>query len=94
MNHKFKLPLAYSSHRQIIDADINVVIEVWSGGQGIDAADELQAFIVTACNAHDTLTAALNKIILNDPYKQSSAGVIARAAIAAVGGATPAEESE
>jgi hypothetical protein len=56
---ELKLPLKYSSHRQILDADGNLACEVFSGGPGIKAADELQELIVTACNAHDQMAAAL-----------------------------------
>lgn len=56
-----KLPLAYSSHRQIMDADRNVVLEVFSGGPGIDAADQLQDLVVVACNSHGLLVAALER---------------------------------
>lgn len=54
-----KLPLAYSSHRQIVDADGNLVLEVFSGGPGIAAADQLQALVVVACNAYAQMVAAL-----------------------------------
>jgi hypothetical protein len=54
-----KLPLAYSSHRQIIDADRNLVIEVFSGGPGIDAADQLQDLVVVACNSYSLMVDAL-----------------------------------
>lgn len=45
------------------------------------------ADVVRACNAHDQLVAGLREIIKNDPFNQSSAGVIARAALAAAGAA-------
>jgi len=44
-------------------------------------------FIVRACNAHDYLVQALREIVLNDPFRQSSAGVIALAALDNVGAA-------
>jgi hypothetical protein len=56
-----KLPLAYSSHRLIVDADGNLAIEVFSGGPGIDAADQLQELVVVACNSHEQLVVALRK---------------------------------
>lgn len=55
---KIKLPLAYSSHRQIVDADRNLVIQVRSGGAGIEAADQLQELVVVACNSFEKLLAA------------------------------------
>lgn len=55
---EIKLPLAYSSHRQIMDAERNLVLEVYSGGQGIKAADQLQDLVVVACNAHALLVEA------------------------------------
>lgn len=54
-----KLPLRYSSHRQIMDAAGNVVIEVWSGGSGTAAADQLQQLVPVACNSHALLVEAL-----------------------------------
>jgi hypothetical protein len=57
-----KLPLAYSSHRQIVDADGVVVIEVRSGGCGTDAADQLQELVAAACNAYAPLVKALQEI--------------------------------
>lgn len=53
-----KLPLAYRSHRKIVDADGNFVVEVFSGGQGIEAADALQELVVAACNSHQQLVDA------------------------------------
>jgi hypothetical protein len=55
---KIKLPLAYSSHRQIVDAEGNLVIQVCSGGPGIEAADQLQDLVVVACNSFEKLLAA------------------------------------
>jgi hypothetical protein len=46
----------------------------------------LTDFIVRACNAHEGLVRALEEIVKNDPYKQSSAGIIARKALAAAKG--------
>jgi hypothetical protein len=57
-----KLPLAFSSHRQIVDADGAVVIEVRSGGCGIAAADQLQELVVAACNAYAPLIKARQEI--------------------------------
>ena len=54
-----KLPLAYSSHRQIVDAEGNLVLEVFSGGPGIEAADQLQDLVVLACNSYAHMVAAL-----------------------------------
>lgn len=65
-----RLPLAYSSHRQIVDAERNLVIEVFSGGAGIEGADELQALVVTACNTHDQLVAALKDAVDSLEYVQ------------------------
>lgn len=56
-----KLPLAYSSHRQIVDAEGNRAIEVFSGGPGTEAADQLQDLVVVACNAHAALISALKE---------------------------------
>lgn len=53
-----KLPLRYSSHRQIMDAAGNVVAEVWSGGSGTEAADQLQELVPVACNSHALLVEA------------------------------------
>jgi len=56
--NEIKLPLFYSSHRQIMDAERNVVMEVWSGGSGTAAADQLQDLVVVACNVHTKLVEA------------------------------------
>lgn len=53
-----KLPLAYSSHRQIVDAAGNMAAQVCSGGIGIEAADQLQVLVVAACNSHALLVEA------------------------------------
>ena len=55
---KIKLPLTYSSHRQILDAEGNLVIQVYSGGAGIEGADQLQELAVSACNSFEKLLAA------------------------------------
>jgi hypothetical protein len=70
MTKHIKLPLAYSSHRQILDADRNLVIEVLSGGPGIEAADELQQLVVKAVNSHEQLVEALKAVMesLRQPY--------------------------
>lgn len=50
--------------------------------------DEREAdmdFIVRACNTYDDLVNALKQIAKNDPYRQSSAGIIARAALSKIG---------
>ena len=69
----------------------------WSGDETVKDADGIAredhvrvanaAFIVTACNAHDQLVAALKEIAANDPFKVSSNGIIAHRALAAVGAA-------
>lgn len=60
--------------------------------------DELHARPVAVVNTLDDarliaaapeLLAALQEIVRNDPYKQSSAGIIARAAIAKATGSQP-----
>ena len=53
-----KLPLDYSSHRQIVDAADNLAVQVCSGGIGIEAADQLQELVVVACNSHTLLVEA------------------------------------
>lgn len=54
-----KFPLQSLSHRQVVDADGNVVMEFQSGAIGVDEATALEQFVVTAANAHDHLVAAL-----------------------------------
>lgn len=54
---KIKLPLAYSSHHQIVDADGNLAIEVFSGGPGVEAARQLDVLVVAACNSYAQLLA-------------------------------------
>jgi hypothetical protein len=87
-----KLPLTYSSHRQIIDADRNLVIEVLSGGSGIDAADQLQDLVIVACNSHAALVNALT--LLSEKVAAEGGSILcrdelthARAALAAAGAA-------
>lgn len=63
--NEIKFPLAYSSHRQIVDADGNLAAQVCSGGIGIEAADQLQDLVVVACNAHARLVKALRDIATN-----------------------------
>lgn len=59
--NEIKLPLAYSSHRQIVDAQGNLAAQVCSGGIGIEAADQLQELVVVACNSHALLVEALGE---------------------------------
>jgi hypothetical protein len=88
-----KLPLAYSSHRQIMDADRNLVIEVFSGGPSIEAADQLQELVVVACNSHAALVNALT--LLAEKVDAAGGSIFgfadelqhARAALAAAGAA-------
>jgi hypothetical protein len=56
--NEIKLPLAYSSQRQIVDADGNLAVQVCSGRIGIEAADQLQELVVVACNSHGLLVEA------------------------------------
>lgn len=70
---KINLPLVYSSHRQIMDANRNVVLEVWSGGAGIEAADQLQDLAVAACSNYGQLVKALRDIA-TDARRTADAG--------------------
>ena len=63
--NEIKLPLASSTHRQIVDADGHMAIQVCSGGVGIEAADHLEHLVVVACNAHAHLVKALRNIAQN-----------------------------
>ncbi|MBD8531520.1 MULTISPECIES: hypothetical protein [unclassified Massilia] len=53
-----KLPLRYTSHRQIVDAAGGLVIQVYSGACGIEVADQLQELVPVACNSHALLVEA------------------------------------
>lgn len=57
-SNQISLPFRRSTHRQILDAQDNVVCEIRSGGCGIAVADEIEQLIVTACNSHDALLTA------------------------------------
>jgi hypothetical protein len=90
-----KLPLAYSSHRQIMDADRNLAIEVFSGGPGIEAADQLQELVVVACNSFALMVKALKAAedlsrtgLLNAPDGEiARVNELRRIALAAAGAA-------
>lgn len=59
-----------------------VIARVTARQTWLSEAEANAAFIVRACNGHDDLVKALKEIVRNDPYNQSSAGIIARAALA------------
>lgn len=66
-----------------IDNSFSPICEMdvdYTGQMGVEQKANA-AFIVRACNAHDDLVKALQEIALNDPFNQSSAGIIARAAL-------------
>jgi hypothetical protein len=57
------LPLRRASHRAIELNTGAVICEVFSGAAGIEVADEIEALIVRAVNAHADMVEALARIV-------------------------------
>jgi hypothetical protein len=65
-----------------VDGEV-VALVVIGEDEGIGQLIGRGTYIVRACNAHERLVKALEEIVKNDPCNVSSAGIIARKALAA-----------
>lgn len=83
---ELKLPLRESTEAfEIIDAEGKIVVN--SYGMNIEEFNKVAPLVIKAFNTQGQLVTALRTIVRNDPFNQSSAGIIAREALAAVGAA-------
>lgn len=70
------MPWKSGTHRQIVDAEGNVICELWSH-MGIDEADANEEIIVRAVNAHDDLVAALEILVNGHSINGLALGIAA-----------------